>query len=228
MSRLARHPFRWTLGTMAAVITLAVGVPYVYINVIEGKAPPALAASTKAAVVPATGSVPGKWQVAQGSTAGYRVEESLNGQHTTAVGRTTAVTGDLSAASTQITQAKVTVDLTKVTSDQSRRDDQFQGRIMETSKYHTATFTLNQPVDLGPLASAAGTRTVQAFGTMAMHGAAKAVSVALTVVRSGAILTVSCQVPVTFADYGINNPSFGFVKTEDKGTIEILLRLIKA
>ncbi len=34
--------------------------------------------------------------------------------------------------------------------------------------------------------------------------------------------------PVVFADYGIDNPSFGFVKTEDHGTIEVLLHLTKA
>jgi polyisoprenoid-binding protein YceI len=228
MSLRPRKPFRWILGLIAVAIVLGVAGPYIYVTFIAGNAPPALAATTSTAVVPATGTLAGSWQVTQGSTAGYRVKEVLNGQDATAVGRTTAVTGDLAATSTDITQAKVTVDLTKVTSDQSRRDAQFSGRIMETSQYPSATFTLSAPVDLGALATAAGTRTVDAAGALAMHGVTKNVTVALTVVRSGATLSVSGQVPVVFADYGIQNPSFGFVKTEDDGTIEILLNLTKA
>jgi polyisoprenoid-binding protein YceI len=228
MSRRPRHLLRWALGAIAIAVVLAVGGPYVYINFVAEEAPAALAATTSTAVVPVTGSLAGTWQAGQGSEAGYRVDEVLNGQNATAVGRTTAVTGNLTATSTMVTQAKITVDLTRVTSDQSRRDDQFQGRIMDTSQYPTATFTLADPIDLGTLATTAGTRTVDAHGTLAMHGATKDVTVKLTVVRSGATLSASGQVPVTFADYGIDNPSFGFVSTQDHGTIEILLHLTKA
>lgn len=224
----ARLPLRWLLGAAALIVALAVGVPYIYINFVEGKAPAALALSTSTAVRPANGNLAGDWEASAGSTAGYRVREVLNGQSTTAVGRTTAVTGALTATPTQVTKAKVTVDLTKVASDQTRRDAQFQDRIMQTSQYPTATFTLTDPIDLGKLATAAGKRTVNARGALALHGINKNVTVQLTVVRSGAALTVSGQVPVVFADYGIDNPSFGFVRTEDAGTIEILVHLTKA
>lgn len=227
MSRRLRHPLRWTLAILAVVLVLGVVVPYVYINFIARKAPPSLAASTNA-VAPATGTLAGGWVAAQGSEAGYRVQEVLNGQSATAVGRTTAVTGKVTLTSTKVTQAKVTVDLTTVTSDEPRRDGQFQGRIMQTSQYPTATFTLTGPIDLGPLATTAGSRSVKAEGTLALHGATRKVTVPLTVVRSGATLTVSGQIPVAFADYGIDNPSFGFVKTQDDGVIEILMHLTKA
>jgi polyisoprenoid-binding protein YceI len=228
---LPRHPLRWTLGAVAVAVALAVGGPYVYIHFVEGDAPAALtaSASTSTAVQPATGTVAGDWQVSAGSQAGYRVKEVLGGQDNTAVGRTAAVTGGLTATATQVTEAKFTVDLTKVASDQSRRDAQFQGRIMQTSQYPTAAFTLVDPIDLGELATAAGTRTVEVHGTLALHGKTKDVTVPLTVVRSGATVTISGQVPVVFADYGIANPSFGsFVKTEDHGTVEVLLKLTKA
>jgi polyisoprenoid-binding protein YceI len=225
-----RHPFRWTLGAAAVVVVLAVAGPYVYIHFVEGPAPVALAASTSksATLKPATGSVAGNWQVSQGSQAGYRVNEVLNGQNNIAVGRTTEVTGGITATTTQVTKAAITVDLTKVASDQSMRDGQFEGRIMQTSQYPTATFTLLTPIDLAELATAAGTRTIDAHGTLALHGATKDVTVLLTCVRSGATLTVSSQIPVVFADYGINNPSFGFVQTQNHGTIEVLLHLTKA
>ncbi len=223
-----RHPLRWILGGVAVAIVVVVGGTFVFIHFVEGEAPPALAASGSTAVQPATGSVAGNWQVTQGSQAGYRVGEILNGQSATAVGRTTAVTGGLTATPTKVTEAKFTVDLTKVASDQARRDAQFQDRIMQTSQFPTATFTLVDPVDLDKLAATAGTRTVDVHGTLALRGTAKDVTVPLTVVRSGATLTINGQVPVVFADYGIDNPSFGFVKTEDHGTIEVLLHLAKA
>ena len=225
-----RHPFRWILGLVAVVFVLAVAGPYVYVHFVEGSPPAALAASTSkgAAVKPATGSVAGNWQVSHGSEAGYRVNEVLSGQKNIAVGRTTAVTGGFTATATQVTKATITVDLTKVASDQSMRDGQFEGRIMQTSQYPTATFTLRTPIDLAELATAAGSRTIEAHGTLALHGSTKDVTVLLTCVRSGATFTVSSQIPVVFADYGINNPSFGFVQTQDHGTIEVLLDLTKA
>jgi polyisoprenoid-binding protein YceI len=212
------------------VVALAVGGPYVYIHFVEGPPPAALSASTgtSAALKPATGSVAGNWQVTQGSQAGYRVNEVLNGQNNVAVGRTTAVTGGLTATPTSVTKATITVDLTKVASDQSMRDGQFEGRIMQTSQYPTATFTLASPIDLAEIATAAGTRTLQVHGTLALHGKTKDVAVSLTVVRSGATLTVSGQIPVLFADYGIDNPSFGFAQTQNHGTIEVLLHFAKA
>jgi polyisoprenoid-binding protein YceI len=222
------HPLRWILGGVAVAVALIVGGTFVFIHFVEGEAPAALAVSQSTAVQPATGSVAGSWQVTQGSQAGYRVDEVLNGQSNTAVGRTAAVTGGLTATPTKVTEAKFAVDLTQVASDQARRDAQFQDRIMQTSQFPTATFTLVDPVDLDKLAAAAGTSTVDVHGTLALHGTTKEVTAPLTVVRSGATLTIGGQVPVVFADYGIANPSFGFVRTEDHGTIEVLLHLTKA
>jgi len=228
MRERPRHFARWALGAVALVAVLVFGGPYVYIHFVEGEAPAALAASASTAVQPATGTVAGNWQVSGGSEAGYRVAEVLNGQSNTAVGRTAAVTGGVTATATQVTEAEFTVDLTKITSDQARRDAQFQDRIMQTSQFPTASFTLVDPIKLAELANAAGTRTVDVNGALALHGTTKDVIVPLTVVRSGATFTISGQVPVAFADYGIDNPSFGFVRTEDHGTIEVLLHLTKA
>lgn len=231
--RRPHHPLRWILGALAVVVALAVGGPYVYINVVEGDAPEALSATAAAepapVPVPAASTVEGRWQVVEGSQAGYRVAEVLGGQSTTAVGRTTAVTGALTATATQVVAGGFTVDLTTVSSDQSKRDEQFQKNIMDTATHPTAVFTLVDPIDLGELATAAGTRTVDVRGTLAMHGATKDVTVPLTVVRSGESVKISGQIPVLFADYGIDNPSIGsFVKTGDDGTVEVLLELRRA
>ena len=227
--RRPSHHFRWLLGAVVLAAVLVVGGAYTYIHVIEGDPPTQLSAATTApSAVPAGSTVAGTWTVSAGSQAGYRVGEVLAGQSTTAVGRTDAVTGSLTATATQVTAGSFTVDLTKVSSDQSRRDAQFQGRIMQTSQYPSAVFTLTSPVDLGALGTAAGTSTIPVTGTLAMHGATRPVTVPLTVVRSGETVTISGQIPVVFADYGINNPSVGgFVTTDDHGTVEVLLKLAK-
>jgi polyisoprenoid-binding protein YceI len=178
--------------------------------------------------VPAPASFDGTWKVGSGSLVGYRVQEVLFGQRTTAVGRTSAITGSLQLAGTTVTSARVDVDLTKVTSDQDRRDGQFRGRIMETSRFPTATFTLTQPLALGSLPADGATATTRATGTLAMHGVTKTVTVDLTVKRTGGVVKVSGTIPVAFADHGIEDPSFGPAQVGDRGEIELAIAFTKA
>jgi polyisoprenoid-binding protein YceI len=167
--------------------------------------------------------VSGTWKAGSGSQAGYRVKEILFGQSNTAVGRTDKVTGALVVDGTTVSSAKVTVDLTTVTSDQDRRDSQFQGRIMDTASYPTATFELTKPVELGTLPAAGATVTKQAAGKLTLHGTTKAVTVDLTARRSGATIEVQGSIPVVFAEWNIPNPSFATIKTEDHGELEFLV-----
>jgi hypothetical protein len=51
--------------------------------------------------------------------------------------------------------------------------------------------------------------------------------VELAVVRTPEGVDISGSIPVTFADYGIQAPSLGFVRVEDAGSVEFLLRLAK-
>jgi polyisoprenoid-binding protein YceI len=177
---------------------------------------------------PAGTSVSGTWKVTSGSQAGYRVNEVLFGQSTEAVGRTSAVTGQMTIQGTKVTSGSFAVDLTIVRSDKSQRDGQFQQRIMQTASYPTATFTLLSPIDLGSIPAGGTSITVSASGRLTLHGTTRTVTVDLTARRSGATITVSGQIPVTFADWNIPNPSFGPVTTEDNGQIEFLLVLARA
>ena len=49
---------------------------------------------------------------------------------------------------TMVTSADFSVDMTTVESDEDQRDNQFRGRIMQTNRFPTATFTLTAPIDL--------------------------------------------------------------------------------
>jgi polyisoprenoid-binding protein YceI len=231
--RTTRRWTRWAGSAVALTVALAVAVPFVYINFIQSDTPDRLGVASAQDPADTTGggagaSLDGTWTVASGSQAGYRVEEVLFGQSTEAVGRTSAVTGELTVSGTQVASGSFTIDLTQVTSDESRRDNQFQGRIMDTANYPTATFKLLEPIALGSLPADGETVTAAADGELTLHGATRQVTVEVTARRSGDSVQASGSIPVTFADYDIPNPSFGAVTTEDNGEIEFLLAFARA
>src|SRR5688572_12049774 len=150
-----RHWKRWIVIGVLAIAALVVGGPFIYINFIEGEAPAPLTLTdtTPATNATSTSDVPltGSWTIASGSRVGYRVKEVLFGQSNEAVGRTSDIDGSITINGTTVEAATFTVDMTSVESDQERRDRQFHGRIMNTSTYPKATFTLTEPIVLGSI-----------------------------------------------------------------------------
>ena len=220
------------LGIPIAVLAaLVVAGPFIYIHFVNNDAPPAFSlpaansATTEAptAAAPSTAAVDGTWTVASGSQAGYRVKEVLFGQDTTAVGRTDDVSGQIVISGTTVKSAKLTVDLTTVTSNESRRDSQFNGRIMNTSTYPTATFSLTKAITLESLPANGVVTKVDATGDLTLRGTTKAVTAALSAQRDGDTIHVQGAIPVTFADFGIANPSMPGITVQDTGTIEFLV-----
>jgi len=228
-----RHWLRWLLVAVAGLVVLAAAGPFVYIHFFNGSTPAALSLSptgtptstgTATASTAAVGPVAGTWTAGPGSVVGYRVNEVLLGQNATAVGRTTSVTGHLTIAGTTVTAAAFSVPMATVHSDKSQRDAQFDGRIMDVSQYPTGTFTLTSPIDLAPLPAGGVIRDYTAHGHLTLHGTTRAVTFTLSAERKGSQIEVSGDIPVLFADYDIQNPSFaGFVTTQDHGLLEFLL-----
>jgi len=214
-------------------VALVVGGPYVYVHLIEGTTPARLDVATQQTAGGATsggasGSLDGTWTAGSGSQTGYRVKEVLFGQNSQAVGRTSAVTGQLVLAGAQVRSGSFSVDLSTVASDKQQRDAQFQGRIMDTASFPTATFKLVQPIALGSVPASGATIRATANGQLTLRGTTRSVTVDVTARRSGDSFQVSGTIPVTFADWSIPNPSFGPVTTEDHGQIEFLLALARA
>ena len=233
-----RHWKRWAaIGIVAGVLGV-VGGPFVYIHFVEGSAPPPLTLSSPSSTAQATGGPgsttvtgtgpDGTWNVTTGSVVGYRVNEVLFGQSHEAVGRTSSITGSMTVSGTAVTDASFTVDMTTVASDQDRRDQQFDGRIMDTTTFPTATFTLTQAIDLGSIPGQGMTRTAKATGDLTLHGVTKAVSFTITGRRASSTVQVAGSIPITFADWSIPNPSFGPVTTDDHGVLEFALDLAHA
>ncbi len=220
----------WLAIGVGALALAAIGGPYVYIHLIEGEAPPPLSfASPSAASASSVSSglgaaaTGGTWRVTTDSIVGYRVKEVLFGQSNEAVGRTSAITGSITIDGTTITEGTFTVDMTTVTSDESRRDGQFNGRIMDTATYPTAIFTLTKPIDLGAIPAEGTSQTATATGDLTLHGVTRSVTFELTGRYVGSTVQVVASIPITFADWGIPNPTFGPVQTEDHGELELAL-----
>jgi polyisoprenoid-binding protein YceI len=223
----------WIVGAVVVVVVLAVGGPFVYIHLIEGSAPSKLAlpgpstGSTSGSVA-GGGSVAGTWAVGSGSVAGYRVQEVLLGQHATAVGRTTRLSGSVTITGSTVTAGTVTVDMASVKSDQSERNAQFDGRIMDVATYPTATLHLSSPLTLGRIPAVGQRVSYIGTGSLAMHGVSRTIFLPLSAERTAGGIAVLAEVPVVFSDWDIANPSIGgFVTTAESGTLEVLLHLTR-
>ena len=93
-------------------------------------------------------SLAGDWTVADGSYAGYRVHEVLQGEDVTVTGRTDEVTGSFTVADGTLTEATIEVDMASVATDEPPRDAYFRGDALEVGTYPTATFAAVMKQDL--------------------------------------------------------------------------------
>jgi polyisoprenoid-binding protein YceI len=218
----------WIVGAIAVVVVLAVAGPFIYIHLIEGPAPARLTLPSTTAGNPAssTDTVDGTWQVGTGSVVGYRVQEVLIGQDSTAVGRTTRVSGDITISNSTVTGGSFTANVASVTSDQSERNAQFDGRIMDVAQYPTATLKLTAPIALSSVPAIGATSQYSATGDLTMHGVTKSVTFPVTAERTVSDIDVLADIPIQFSEWNIDNPSVGgFVTTADAGRLEVLLDL---
>jgi polyisoprenoid-binding protein YceI len=173
----------------------------------------------------AAGAADGVWNIKEGSEVGYRVKETISGFDTTANGRTQAITGTMTADGTTISKGEFIVDMTTFESDESRRDEQFNTRVMDVANFPTSTFILTQPIDFGAIPPEGGSVNATATGDLTLHGTTKPVTFDVQGTFKNGLVGVLGQIPVVFADYGIPAPSLGPVKTEDNGLLEFVLVL---
>jgi polyisoprenoid-binding protein YceI len=225
----------WVVGGVVAVVAAgAIGGPLVYAAV-EEDAPPARTVQAQpsseapspsaTAEVPSAPDIDGTWTVAPGSSAGYRVDEVLNGADVTVAGTTDQVTGSVVIAEGDLAEGRVEVDVASITTDRAQRDAYFRDNVMDVATHPTATFAVTTPADLPELT---GTPvTVPVAGELTLAGTTRPVQVDLSIVRTADGVDVSGSVPVTFADFGIDAPSLGFVRVEDQGAVELFLTLAR-
>ena len=99
---------------------------------------------------------------------------------------------------------------------------------MNTSEFPTATFKLIKPIELAPVPKQGATVSrYSATGDLTLHGTTKTVTIPLQTQYSGDTIKVAGSVTITFADYGIDNPSGGPASVGDSGQLEFALAFQK-
>jgi polyisoprenoid-binding protein YceI len=228
---------------IAAVAVLAIGAvagPWVYINLIKDDAPEALmlepstttiapessttiAIESTTTIAPAS-TIDGEWKVVAESIVGYRVKETIVGQKTEGVGRTSEIIGSLTIVDKQVTAAEFTVDMTTLVSDSTRRDRQVNTRILDTVNFPTATFTLKEPITLTPEALAGSDFSVDTTGTLTLRGVTKDIDLTLIARLVDDVIEVNGSIQIVFTDWSIPDPSISSIIVVDRGLLEFLVR----
>jgi polyisoprenoid-binding protein YceI len=229
---------RWIAITIVALVAIA-GAGYAAFAAFAGGGPAAVSLSpgvdsactaSNPVDVPngssASGELDGSWELQTGdSFVGYRVREQLAilPAPSDAVGRTTAVEGGLDVSGLEITKVDVTADLTQLISDKSMRDERIRTIGLETDSFPEATFTLTEPITFEAQPAESETIVAGAMGELSLHGVANQLCVPVQATLTGDGIQVLGSVGVVFADYEMQAPNFGFVTTENHGTIEFQL-----
>lgn len=223
---------RWAVAAMLAIFLLVAALidgPRVYSNFASSdEAAPTLSGDTQGA---ADGSgdedsnadtAEGEWTVGAASYAGYRVDEILRGEPVTVVGRTKEVSGYATVTGGSVSDASIEVDMASVATDNGRRDQYFRDALA-VDEHPVSAFTITEPIDLGAVGTSP--TTIDVAGDLTLGAETRPVTATLEVASRNGQLEVAGTVPITWADYGLEAPSLGFVEVEDSGSIEFLLHL---
>jgi polyisoprenoid-binding protein YceI len=224
--RRKRRWLRWTIAGLAALVVLIVALVAVAIKSQPTPPPLTLPANATTPVGPLDGS----YQVTPGSVAGFRIQQTVMGLHSDVVGRTRDITGTVTIAGGRATTTGLRVGLLALTSGGAEGDakaaPQF-GISLDTRRYPDATIALARPVPLDPAFTSGTTVTVNAAGTLTLHGITRPVTVGLALRRDGRSVDIAGSLPVAFTDYGITRPKgYGALGSlADHGVAEFLLVL---
>jgi polyisoprenoid-binding protein YceI len=233
-----RHRAKIAIIVSACVIVAGTGAafaaPAIYRNFIA--APPedvpsltvddsALDTGTGEALDPA--ALSGTWVPTDGSEAGYRVDEVLNGTDVTVTGRTKKVSGTVETDGLQLTAATLTVDVASIATDNGSRDAYFRDNALNVSDHPTATFELTGPVTAGDTPKSGTAVDQKLAGTLTIAGVTRDVTFSAQASTDGETARVVGRIPITFADFGVQAPDLGFVKVEPDGYVEFDLTLVR-
>jgi polyisoprenoid-binding protein YceI len=160
---------------------------------------------------------------ADGSFAGFRVDEELTIGSATAVGRTGDVAGSLVIDGTTVSDVTIEADLSQLVTNDSRRDRAARDAL-DTDQFPLATFVQTQPLEIPAEAAAGGPVSVTAVGDLTIHGVTLPVEVPIQAQLVDDVIALIGSLPVTFADYGVTPPSAPIVvSVADNGVVEFQL-----
>ena len=217
-----RHWLRWILGSVLALVVLAVAATGIAVKLTPGPAPLALPAGVTAP----SGPLDGTWQVTTGSVAGFRIRETVIGFSNSVTGRTGDVSGTMTVTGARVSDAAFQVSLGTIAVDGKTRQPQLVQSLGVTA-HPVAAVTLARPVPLPAVFSTGAMVTRAAAATLTLNGITHAVTVTLSARRDGTAIDVAGSLPVDFSDFRITGPAgYGFLGSlASSGTAEFLLIL---
>lgn len=231
-SRGPRKGKRWAVAAVLAIILLVAALmvgPRIHSNLASSdEAAPTLSCENPIGThASGDGEAPvaiadGEWTARPGSYAGYRVDEILRGEPVTVVGRTQNVSGRAVVEGTSVADATIEVDMATVATDSGRRDQYFRDALA-VDEHPVSTFTLTGPIDLGAVGESPS--KIDVAGDLTLGTETRPVTATLEIASRDGQMEVAGTVPITWADFGNDAPSLGFVEVEDSGAIEFLLHL---
>jgi polyisoprenoid-binding protein YceI len=230
---------RGVLGTIAAaVLVVAVGgSAFVYFVLFPTSAPPPfrLSAAEQGVALSSGSSLVGKWTIASGSQAGYRVREKLAFLPALddAVGRTAKVTGAAtftdSGGNVTVTAASFVINVYSLKSDEYLRDEHIHTIGIQSATYPNASFKLTRPLGLARSALSGGVVDVKVAGDVTMHGTTKLLTIPVEMTLSSSKIQAVGSYTFPWSLFNMQAPSVGgFVNVENKATMEFKLELTRA
>lgn len=223
-------------GTIAALGVVAFVLVYFLLFPTSSPKPFALTTSTIDTVpITAATTFGGRWTIARGSEAGYRVREKLAflPAESDAVGRTSAITGTASLTETDrvvtVKAASFSVDVATLKSDRSMRDQHIHTIGLQSDQYPTATFVLSRPLTLPSSALTGGIVEVPVTGVFNIHGTSRLQTLPLYMRLSGSGIEAVGSLTFPWGRFNMTAPSVGgFVNVTSTATMEFDLHLQRA
>jgi polyisoprenoid-binding protein YceI len=226
--------------TALAVVTVAVSLGLQGLQMqAQGQAPPAGAPAAPGGgrqgapqAPPPDPTKPAKLEIAEGTTARYKVREQLAGISfpSDAVGTTQGVSGTIVInpdGSIDASKSKLTVDLRTIKSDQQMRDGYIQGRTLETEKFPLLEFVPKRAVGLPvPLPSGRGAQSgFELIGDMTLHGVTKEVTWQVVAIFGNDAVGGRATTTVLFPTFNLTKPTLArLLSVDDKIELEIEFR----
>ncbi len=220
------------------VLVVAVaGLAFIYFVLFPTSSPKPfkLTVSQHTTPVSSGSSLTGRWTVAAGSVAGYRVREKLGflPAESDAVGRTSEITGNAtvieSGGGLRFTTASLKVNVYSLKSNESMRDEHIHTIGIQSATYPYATFTLTRTVSLPHAALSGKVFAEPVTGVFDIHGTSRTETLPLQLTLSNHLIRAVGSLTFAWSRFDMTAPSVGgFVNVSGHATMEFDLRLQRA
>jgi polyisoprenoid-binding protein YceI len=222
-------------GGVVATVVVLFALVYFVIFPTSSPAPFALSPKTRTATASSAGQIAGKWTIATGSQAGYRVREKLSflPAISEAVGRTPEITGTAKFAradgALSVTAASFVINVATLRSNEAMRDEHIRTIGLQSAMYPKASFVLSMPVSLPASALDGHVFSVPVTGVVTIHGSAKRLTIPVHMRLAATRIAAVGSITFPWGEFGMTAPSVGgFVSVTDKATMEFDLALKRA